>query len=65
MQQEQTTLPVSRERLQELLDDVEADFGFEYAYDDGLRALRELRKIIGGEPNQNVAREQEMLNASD
>lgn len=45
----------SAERLQELLTRVERDFGFEYAYDDGLEALRELRRLIGGEPDPNVA----------
>ena len=56
-----TILPVSREKLQDLLDDVEADWGFEYAYDNGLAALRELRRIIGGEPNRNVVNDYDFV----
>lgn len=42
-------------RLKDLLTDVEADFGFEYANQTGLAALRELRKLIGGQAHPNVA----------
>lgn len=55
MTKKRTTLEgVSIEELRDLLDDVEADWGFEYAYDTGLRALKKLRLIVGGKPNRNV-----------
>jgi archaellum component FlaC len=54
MAKKQTTLDVSIEQLRDLLDDVEADFGFDYSCMGGLKALRELRRIIGGEPNRNI-----------
>lgn len=49
------TLPVSIEELRDLLSDVEADWGFEYANAHGTSALVRLRKLIGGEPDRNMA----------
>jgi hypothetical protein len=42
-------------RIRDLLTAVEADFGFEYAYDDGMDALKQLRRLLGGKPHANVA----------
>ena len=50
---EVTTLQVTPERLRELLTDVEADFGHDYGIAAGLAALRELRRLIGGETHAN------------
>lgn len=54
MSNSQTILQISKERLQELVSMIEADFGFDYSIDDGMKALVELRKLVGGNPDSNV-----------
>jgi hypothetical protein len=45
-----TTLNISPEELQELLSDIEVDWGYDYDIDAGTNALRRLRELIGGKP---------------
>ena len=43
-----------QERIQELLDLIEADRGFEYSNHEGTEALKALRQIIGGKAHPNI-----------
>lgn len=48
------TINISPEELDELVADIESDWGFEYANATGERALVRLRQLIGGTPDRNM-----------
>ena len=53
MVEETVTLPVSIEKLRELVITISRDFGFDYGIQDGLDALKELCELLEIKPEDS------------